>query len=1039
MAKVAPPPSLDFGITAEQVAQITEEIIATELAVNDQIASLKPEEQTYENIVVPLARVSNELAGKTQLVSSLSQISPDAAIREASVAAETKVDQFYIEQSMRHDIYTVVQGYIAKTDLSTLDHEDARLLEKIEQSFRRNGLHLPQEKRDELKELRKRLSEVCIEFNKNWARESSTIKFTKDELEGLDNDFLGGLQQTEEDGVTKYILTMKYPVIKLCKNENTRKLYTIAYNSRNPENVVLLEQAIKLRKQAAKLLGFKNHAAFNLDIKMAKTVEAVDIFLNDLVKKLQAPGEKEIERLKQLKKNEKKDRGEEYDGELNSWDTSYYERMLLGTEYAVDQEEIKKYFSLESTIEKMLDIYEKVLGLHFVKVPAEKAVVWHPDVQLYECWDAVEDKGFSGYMYLDLFPRDNKYPHAACFPIQPSYIAQNGERIAPIAAMVANFTKPTADKPSLLKHDEVVTLFHELGHVMHHLCSRTKYARFHGTSVEGDFVEAPSQMLENWCYDPKSLKYLSAHFETGEPISDDIIQRIVKAKNVDAAILNLRQLFFGIYDMTLHTSEEESIDTSKLYNDLRKKITLINAPENTFGQAAFGHLMGGYDAGYYGYLWSKVFSSDMYYSKFEKNTLSPETGYLYRKEILEKGSSRDGMDSLKAFLGREPSSEAFMREDIGACLWGWALDLCILANCNIDSHSILQIQQDEKHSPLYTPIFYFSGILSIITGAWLFIYYYSYTPSTALVPYVLALGLLFWPGESLYKKDRIRFIRLLKRTFLSGIHAPVFFSDIILADMLTSVSNVFGDSFMATCVMLTGQPLSYFMDNTDNIYYKDIIVPFIICLPYLIRLKQCIAEYLDSKEQRHIYNALKYASSIPVIIFSAIQKKANIYILESGQVPNSWYLNEIHVFRFWVIFIFINSMYSFWWDISMDWNLITINTQSHTVHIRRQLYFSQPIYYILAVFIDFLLRITWSFKLSSHLLIRQLDASIFLLELMEVFRRWVWVMFRMENEWVKKVYSSLPSTLRLDRLDRKSASGLLSPIVEEEDLLPILN
>ncbi|KAG1077951.1 hypothetical protein G6F42_024515 [Rhizopus arrhizus] len=211
----------------------------------------------------------------------------------------------------------------------------------------------------------------------------------------------------------------------------------------------------------------------------------------------------------------------------------------------------------------MLDIYEKVLGLKFVKVPADKAVVWHPDVQLFECWDAVEDKSFSGFMYLDLFPRENKYPHAACFPLQPSYIAQDGERVAPIAAMVANFTKPTADKPSLLKHDEVVTLFHELGHVMHHLCSRTKYARFHGTSVEGDFVEAPSQMLENWCYDPKSLKYLTSHFKTGEPISDEIIGRIVKAKNVDAAMLNLRQLFFGIYDMSIHTSDDENLDTTK--------------------------------------------------------------------------------------------------------------------------------------------------------------------------------------------------------------------------------------------------------------------------------------------------------------------------------------------------------------------------------------------------------------------------------------------------------------------------------------------
>ncbi|KAI8888881.1 zincin [Backusella circina FSU 941] len=669
MTHTAPPPSLDFSINAEQVEQITNEIIDEELRVNDQVAALTPEEQTYENIVVRLTRIENELAGKAQLVSSLSQISPDAAVREASVAAETKYDQFSIDQSMRRDLYNVIQSYISKTDLDSLGAEDARLLRKMERSFRRNGLHLPEDKYEEYKDLRKRLSETCIEFNKNWARESSTVKFTKEELEGLDDDFLDGLKKEEEDGVTKYILTMKYPdvrpVLKLCKNENTRRVHMTAYESRNPENIALLEEAIKLRRQAAKILGYKSHAEYVLEVKMAKTVEAVETFLNDLADKLYEPGLKDIEELKELKKAEKAARGEEYDDSFHSWDSSYYQRILLENQYSVDQEEIKKYFSLETTIQKMLDIYEAVLGLKFVKVPAEKAVVWHPDVQLFECWDAVEDKSFSGFMYLDLFPRDNKYPHAACFPLQPSYIDKNGERVAPIAAMVANFTKPSTDKPSLLKHDEVVTLFHELGHVMHHLCSRTKYARFHGTSVEGDFVEAPSQMLENWCYDPKSLKTLTSHFKTGEPTSDEIIDRIVKAKNVDAAMLNLRQLFFGIYDMTIHTSDDENLDTSKVYNDLRKKISLIAAPEGSFGQAAFGHLMGGYDAGYYGYMWSKVFSSDMFFSKFENDTLSADTGYSYRKNILEKGSSRDGMDLLKGFLGREPSSEAFMREDIG--------------------------------------------------------------------------------------------------------------------------------------------------------------------------------------------------------------------------------------------------------------------------------------------------------------------------------------------------------------------------------------
>ncbi|CAO3589912.1 unnamed protein product [Absidia cylindrospora] len=642
------------------------------LIVNDALAALKPEEQTYENIVVPLVNIENSLAGKISLLASLSQISPDAAIRDASVAAEKKYEDFSIDQGMRHDLYTVLQGYIDRTDLDALDHESARMLRKTARGFRRFGLHLPEDQRKELTELRKRLSEVCIEYMQNWSREDSTIKFTKDELEGMDGDFLSGLKTEEDSGVTKYILTMKYPdfrpVLKLCKIENTRKAHLTAFDSRNRENVALLEEALNLRRKCAKILGYESHADYVLEVKMAKEVEIVKKFLEDLKSKLHDAGIKEIEIMKEIKKKEKEERGEEYDGTLNSWDINYYERILLETKYSVDQEQIKQYFSLETTIVKMLDIYEKVLGLKFVKVPSSKAIVWHPDVQLYECWDNVEDKHFSGYMYLDLFPRDSKYPHAACFPLHPSYLDSNGDRVPPIAAMVANFTKPTQTKPSLLKHEEVVTLFHELGHVMHHLCSRTRFARFHGTSVEGDFVEAPSQMLENWCYDTASLRSLSSHFETQEPISDEIINRIIKAKNVNAAVANLRQLFFGIFDMTIHTSEDEHLDSTRVYNDLRKEISLVDAPKGSCGQAAFGHLMGGYDAGYYGYMWSKVFSSDMFFSKFEKNPLSGETGYLYRKSILEKGSSVDGMDMLKDFLGREPSSDAFMREDIGASL-----------------------------------------------------------------------------------------------------------------------------------------------------------------------------------------------------------------------------------------------------------------------------------------------------------------------------------------------------------------------------------
>jgi len=278
-----------------------------------------------------------------------------------------------------------------------------------------------------------------------------------------------------------------------------------------------------------------------------------------------------------------------------------------------------------------------------------------------------------GYLYLDLHPRPGKYGHAANFSLQPGFSYPNGTRRYPATALVCNFSKPTPTKPSLLKHDEVVTLFHELGHGIHDLAGRTKYSRFHGTSVVRDFVEAPSQMLENWCWTPSQLKSLSQHYETKEPIPDDLIAKQISVKHVNDALFNLRQLHFGIFDMTIHTpashEDAKAIKFSELYNDLRIKITGLKGPESFgmgsgwgSGQATFGHLIGGYDAGYYGYLSSQVYSTDMFYTVFKKDPMDPKEGRRYRHMVLEKGGSQDEMTTLEAFLGRKPSTESFYQE-----------------------------------------------------------------------------------------------------------------------------------------------------------------------------------------------------------------------------------------------------------------------------------------------------------------------------------------------------------------------------------------
>jgi metallopeptidase MepB len=301
-------------------------------------------------------------------------------------------------------------------------------------------------------------------------------------------------------------------------------------------------------------------------------------------------------------------------------------------------------------------------------------IYWHEDVKIFSVWDDAEEGGsFVGYLYLDLHPRTGKYAHAANFSLQPGFLFPNGTRRYPATALVCNFSKPTASKPSLLKHDEVVTLFHELGHGIHDLAARTKYSRFHGTSVVRDFVEAPSQMLENWCWTPSQLKSLSKHYLTGESIPDDLIEKQISVKHVNDALFNLRQLHFGIFDMTVHTpkshAEAEDFKLSELYNELREQISGMKGPEAlgmksdwANGQATFGHLIGGYDAGYYGYLSSQVYSTDMFYSVFKKNPMDPKEGRRYRHMVLEKGGSQEEMKTLTDFLGRPPSTEAFYKE-----------------------------------------------------------------------------------------------------------------------------------------------------------------------------------------------------------------------------------------------------------------------------------------------------------------------------------------------------------------------------------------
>ncbi|KAJ2159800.1 metalloendopeptidase [Coemansia sp. RSA 552] len=669
----APATVLNFNLSPHEIGTIVDRLIAEGSAIYDRVAAQTA--PTFDNVVVPLAQRENEHSTDYYLVTFLQNVSTDKAVRDASTAAEERLNAFEIESLMRADVYRVVHAvFDDKAAMDKLGAEDRRLVERMERDFRRNGLALDDAARARLGAIKKQLSDVAIRFGRNINEGDGQAAFTREELTGLPEDYFDGRATTVEDGVEKFIVTTRYPdlfpALKLARDETTRRRLLFVEETRCPENVALLQQAVELRLEAAHLQGFRTHAEFVLEVNMAETPAAVLAFEGDLRRRLDTLADGEMAELEALKRADKEQAGEAYTG-LFSWDFRYYMNLAKERKHRISDEEVKQYFPMQPVLRGILDIYQEMLSLKFVKVT--DAAVWHDDVEMYEVWEA-EGGAFVGHFYLDLYPRDAKYSHAAVWPIRPGFRRADGTHEPPVAAMVANFPKPTSGAPALLKHSDAVTLLHELGHVFHGICSQTTWARFHGTNTEGDFVEAPSQMLENWGWEPAVLQRFAVHYQTGEPIPKDLVKRLVAAKNEGAGLTNLRQVFFGLYDMAIHNTADGEVDVKQTYLDLRTKIGRFqNDSAETWGVATFGHMAGGYDAQYYGYMWSEVFSADMYESRFKKDGVdNAKTGMDYRRQILQPGGSRDSMDGLVAFLGRKPTNAAFLRSiglaaDSGNC------------------------------------------------------------------------------------------------------------------------------------------------------------------------------------------------------------------------------------------------------------------------------------------------------------------------------------------------------------------------------------
>lgn len=611
-------------------------------------------ERTFANTLLALEEAVEPVAQASGQYAFMAYVAADDELRAAAREWDEKLDKYLVGLSFREDLYAAIKAFAGTPEAAALRGEDARWLAHELRDYRRNGFDLPAEQRRRVRELFDELVELDVEFRKNIDEYEDGIVVSREQLAGMPEAWIENLARVEEGGETRYRVSLDYPEIQPFMANSPdqslrRELFEKDQRKGGAANVRILERAIEARAEVARLLGYDSWAAYRTEVRMAGTREAVAEFLSDLREKVSRKAERDMAEMRQLAM------GRTGSDEVNIWDWRYWHNELLKTKYAVDDFEVAKYFPLDAVIDGLFDVYQAVLGVRFTEAPA--APRWYADVRAFDIAEAAGGEPFARF-YMDLFPRPNKYGHAAAFTLRRGRALPDGGYQRPVSAIVANFTKPSATQPSLLRHTEVITFFHEFGHIMHQTLTRARRARFSGTATERDFVEAPSQMLEHWCWEPAVVAGFSRHFETGEPLPKELVDSMVAAKNLNSGVMTLRQLFFATLDLTYHSPGFDG-DTTAALRALHE-ITGFPYTEGTHFQSGFGHLFG-YDAGYYGYLWSHVFGDDMY-TKFEATSpLDPATGMHYRKTILERGGTVDGGQLVRDFLGREPNNEAFLR------------------------------------------------------------------------------------------------------------------------------------------------------------------------------------------------------------------------------------------------------------------------------------------------------------------------------------------------------------------------------------------
>lgn len=659
-------------IKAEHIEPAIDNLLANNRKKVEELVNMSSE-RSWENLIQPLEEIDDIQNQAWSPVSHMNAVVNTDAIRTAYNNCLPKLSEYATERGQNKALFKAYKALSESEIYSRLEIAQKKIIDNTLRDFRLSGIELPEKGKVKYGNIQKRLAELGSKYSDNVLDATQAwnkLIENKQELRGLPDSALDLSRQTaEQRGEEGYMLTLDLPcyqpLITYCENRELRREIYEAYSTRASDkgphagkwdNTALIKEILNLRIELAKLLGYDNYAEFSLATKMATSTEQVLSFLNDLAEKSYPIAQEEYAEICEFA------RADDAVTDLAAWDIGFYSERLRLHKYNISEEELRPYFPVKVVLNGMFEVVKRLYDIEVTQTSGWD--VWHPDVKCYEITKA--GKVVAGF-FMDLYARQGKRGGAWMDTCRIRRIQQNGELQLPVAYITCNLTTPIGDRPALFTHDEVITLFHEFGHGLHHMLTKVDYADVSGINgVVWDAVELPSQFLENWCWQPEALEFISGHYKTGESLPSAMLEKMLAAKTFGAARQMVRQLEFGLFDFKLHmeTGGRQDVDVQQILDQVREQVSVISVPEFNRFQNGFSHIFsGGYAAGYYSYKWAEVLSADAF-SKFQKEGIfNRQTGEKFLRTVLEQGGARDPMDLFVEFMGREPEVDALLRQE----------------------------------------------------------------------------------------------------------------------------------------------------------------------------------------------------------------------------------------------------------------------------------------------------------------------------------------------------------------------------------------